>query len=166
MDLLSFDPGMKGAWAFFKDGILTDVGNIPVADDAIDSRKLRYLICDAGHSIEVAIEDLHHIEKRQKQRGIDTQYINYGRIISQIETCSNVIVVHYVVPTSWQTTAGITKNLSYDQRKHESIEIWSDQRALFLKGNSKVTYDDNRAEAAHIGRHILISKKDKKWKKK
>lgn len=140
--IVGIDPGNSGAVAALSpDGVLVDVGDMPVVDGFVNGALLRELLVDLAGGMVVSLVVIEKVAAMPKQ-GVSSTF-KFGAAYG---TAGGVVAglgwpQRLVVPRVWKKAMGCSAEKERSRRL--AIERWPAQASLFARKK-----DADRAEAA------------------
>lgn len=148
MNLLAIDPGLNGAYAWFRDGDLITADDLPTIGEASQRRINGAAWNDIIELTNAGIAIIEDVSAFPGQ-GVSSMF-RFGRAVGCIEgvLLGAGVRLHRVTPRKWQEKFGLvgkTKG-SGEPSRQRAIEMFPAQAQYFARKK-----DHNRAEAALIG---------------
>jgi len=151
--LLAIDPGLTGAVAAFRDGVLVSIHDVPTVEfegsRIVDTWRLER---DLKPAASDCYFDACVVERAQPMPGdgkgrLFAYGITYGALLQfALSSCGSVITVP---PARWKRDLGLLKGSKRDSLEMAK-EAFPEQRGLFT-----LQKHHNRAEAALIGKWAI-----------
>ena len=148
--VIGIDPGINGAIAIFRDGVLHRLIDMPTLE--IDSGKTKKRHISAAGlatilNVFISDADCHVVTERVTARpgqGV-TSMFNFGRSAGIIEGVVAALLIPntYVTPQAW--TKAVGRAAGKDASRMRAMELFPSQADLFKRAK-----DDGRADAALI----------------
>lgn len=155
MKVVGIDPGLDGALAWFEDGMLAGIDDIPTIRPAkrrlIDEIDLARIIDAAGPIAHAFIE---YVGPQPKEGAVGAFSFGYGYGVLHGILRAHFVPVHRVTPQRWKRAHGISAGSGKEASRWQAKSRWQQHAGLFTR-----VKDSGRAEAALIGdhgiRHVL-----------
>lgn len=141
MIVVGIDPGLTGAVAYFVDGELMGLFDMPNYDGRVDARELFLRLREWGRPYMVVIEDVHSMPGQ----GVASSF-KFGRSVGAIEAVVGALSYPHtrLTPQKWKQKMGLIGK-DKDASRGMARELWPLYADKFARKK-----DDGRAEAALI----------------
>ena len=146
MRLVSVDPGVTGALAFFDAGHVEDIKDMPTYDGEVSGLQVGDWITEWNPHF-VVIEQQQPMPKNGSVACFKTG-LNYGIVVGTAEALRHPIVK--MRPPEWKKLNGLTGK-DKESSRGLAMQLWPSQAE-----NLQRVKDHNRAEAMLIGRAYII----------
>jgi len=137
MLVVGVDPGLSGAIAWVKDGVVLDAVDMPVMDGRVDAPALADIICKYGTPEMVIVEKV----SSMPGQGVASTFKfgqSYGALLGVFGALKLRIV--HVTPRKWKGSMGLSSDK--EMARARAIDTWPDSSDLFRRKK-----DHGRAEA-------------------
>ena len=145
--VIGIDPGISGAIAIFKDGVLDCVVDMPTLEVDSGKTKKRHISAAFLRNILEGYPDSHVVIEKvgaMPNQGV-TSMFNFGRSAGIIEgvVAGLKLSSTYVTPAAW--TKAVGRAAGKDASRMRAMELFPSQAELFKRAK-----DDGRADAALV----------------
>ena len=147
MRTIGIDPGATGALAYFQNGALVDIMDIPMEGSDLRAWYLWRQVSQRWSGVDyIAIE---RVEQRPKQSGVVSMISNYGRLLAVCEIAFPTAFIEFIPSKAWQKPLLLPKDVAARKRAYTATaaQKWPGFGWYGPRGGLR----DGRAAAALIG---------------